>query len=64
MCRRVSCSICGKVGWAGCGAHVEMVLAGVPEDDRCQGHTREEIAQATAARQAPANDGAKPWWKR
>lgn len=36
MCRAVRCGQCNKVGWAGCGAHVEQVLAGVPEDERCK----------------------------
>ena len=30
MCRRVQCPKCKKASWAGCGAHVEQVLAGVP----------------------------------
>jgi hypothetical protein len=38
MCQRITCSICGKPTWAGCGQHVEMALAGVAEKDRCQGH--------------------------
>ncbi len=38
MCRRVSCSTCGKPTWAGCGDHVEEALAGVPTTDRCPGH--------------------------
>lgn len=36
MCHRVQCEKCGKVSWQGCGAHVEQVLAGVPEDKRCK----------------------------
>ncbi|MBI4953912.1 MAG: hypothetical protein HY908_17945 [Myxococcales bacterium] len=35
MCRAVRCEKCGKTGWAGCGAHVEAVLAGVPNKERC-----------------------------
>jgi hypothetical protein len=31
----MTCKTCGKPTWAGCGAHVEQVLAGVPERDRC-----------------------------
>jgi hypothetical protein len=27
MCRRVDCKQCGKPTYAGCGAHVEQVLA-------------------------------------
>jgi hypothetical protein len=36
MCRRVTCSSCGKPTFAGCGAHVEQVLGDVPKDQRCQ----------------------------
>jgi hypothetical protein len=36
MCRRVTCSTCGKPDWAGCGAHVEQVLGNVPKDQRCR----------------------------
>lgn len=35
MCRRKTCSSCGKPTWAGCGAHIEQVLADVPQADRC-----------------------------
>ena len=42
MCREVTCSKCGKPTWAGCGAHVEQVLAHVPKAQRCQGHEKEQ----------------------
>ncbi|MFF7586410.1 hypothetical protein ACFZCK_02830 [Kitasatospora purpeofusca] len=35
MCRRTTCRTCGKAGYAGCGMHVDQVLAGVPKADRC-----------------------------
>jgi hypothetical protein len=38
MCRAVICKTCGKTTWAGCGRHVDQVLAGVPEGERCPGH--------------------------
>ena len=41
MCRAVTCKKCGKTSWAGCGQHVDQVLAGVPQADRCPGHPRE-----------------------
>lgn len=41
MCRPVNCRRCGKTTWAGCGAHVSQVMAGVPASDRCQGHEGE-----------------------
>jgi hypothetical protein len=36
MCQRIRCRQCGKPSWAGCGAHVERVLAGVLPEERCQ----------------------------
>jgi hypothetical protein len=44
MCRRVACSTCGRPTFAGCGAHVEQVLADVPRAERCR--FREEKAKA------------------
>lgn len=38
MCRAVTCKKCGKTTWAGCGQHVDQVLARVPRADRCAGH--------------------------
>ncbi|RPE36026.1 hypothetical protein [Kitasatospora cineracea] len=35
MCRRVTCKSCGKPTFAGCGMHVDQVLAGVPKAQRC-----------------------------
>ncbi|MFG2823312.1 hypothetical protein ACGFX4_28270 [Kitasatospora sp. NPDC048365] len=35
MCRRTVCRTCGKADYAGCGMHVEQVLAGVPKNARC-----------------------------
>jgi hypothetical protein len=40
MCRRVQCEKCEKPTYAGCGMHIEQVLAGVPAQDRC--HCRDE----------------------
>ncbi len=42
MCRRVDCPKCGKPTFAGCGAHVELVLGDVPPDQRCRCHESEE----------------------
>ena len=36
MCQRVDCSKCGKPTYAGCGRHIEAVLAGVPRAERCR----------------------------
>ena len=38
MCRPASCKTCGKTTWAGCGMHVDQVMAGVPKAQRCPGH--------------------------
>ncbi|MEU8517307.1 hypothetical protein ACFV1W_22965 [Kitasatospora sp. NPDC059648] len=35
MCRRTTCRTCGKATYAGCGMHVDQVLAGVRKADRC-----------------------------
>jgi len=35
VCRRKTCAACHKPTWAGCGLHVEQVLAGVPKEQRC-----------------------------
>ena len=42
MCRAVACKSCGKTTWAGCGQHVDQVLAGVPRSERCPGHARDD----------------------
>src|SRR5688572_24588227 len=36
MCHRVNCRKCGKPTYAGCGRHVEAVLADVPLAERCR----------------------------
>ncbi|HTJ39844.1 MAG TPA: hypothetical protein VL738_42130 [Dactylosporangium sp.] len=35
MCQRVTCTTCGKATYTGCGNHVDSVLAGVPQSQRC-----------------------------
>ena len=40
MCRRVTCSTCGKPTFAGCGAHIEQVLGDVPVAQRCACHSK------------------------
>jgi len=34
-CFQVKCDDCGKVTWRGCGQHVEEVMKGVSEEDKC-----------------------------
>ncbi len=35
MCRPVTCRLCSKTTWAGCGAHVDQVMRDVPEAKQC-----------------------------
>ncbi|GAA3993926.1 hypothetical protein GCM10022247_11820 [Allokutzneria multivorans] len=35
VCRRITCSKCGKPTYRGCGSHVEQVLGDVPRAERC-----------------------------
>lgn len=35
MCRTVNCKNCNKTTWAGCGNHVDAVMANVSRADRC-----------------------------
>jgi hypothetical protein len=48
MCRPVTCKKCGKTTWAGCGQHVNQVLAGVPVSQRCSGHNNEHAASSSS----------------
>lgn len=50
MCRAVKCRKCGKTTWAGCGMHVDQVMAGVPESDRCRGHAEQPGERGFLAR--------------
>ncbi len=42
MCRPTTCKTCGKTTWAGCGMHVDQVMASVPTEQRCPGHAEQE----------------------
>lgn len=44
MCRPATCKTCGKTTWAGCGQHVDQVMARVPRADRCPGHPKDTSA--------------------
>ena len=50
MCRRVQCDKCGKPTYAGCGMHIEQVLAGVPVEERC--HCRDQTDDASQGAKA------------
>jgi len=64
MCRRVTCKTCSKPNWAGCGAHVEMVLGDVPKADRCR--CRDTAARPTTVASADAGMSSKfkAWLKK
>jgi hypothetical protein len=47
MCRRIDCPKCGRPTYAGCGAHIEQVLADVPAPQRC--HCDDKAAPAGKA---------------
>jgi hypothetical protein len=49
VCHAVRCRICQKTTWAGCGHHVEQVMARVPRAQRCLGHSEAQIAECRAA---------------
>lgn len=51
MCVRVQCNSCGKATWAGCGAHVASVMAGVPAEAQCR--CREQAASSGKPQDAP-----------
>jgi hypothetical protein len=53
MCVRVTCTSCGKPTFAGCGAHVEQVLLGVPVAERCK----------CAADQRETKETKRRWWQ-
>lgn len=48
MCRAVTCKVCGKTTWAGCGQHVASVKAGVPKAQWCGGKHSEAERRAAA----------------
>ncbi len=53
MCRPATCKTCGKTTWAGCGQHVDQVMASVPTARRCPGHAG-----------APEDSGVRPFLSR
>ena len=51
MCRAVTCRVCGKTTWTGCGQHVQSVKRSVPASDWCNGsHTADQIAASKSQR--------------
>lgn len=53
MCRPATCKTCRKSTWAGCGAHVDQVMAGVPVGQRCT---------CAPSRSAPRADATRSRW--
>ncbi len=35
MCSKVTCPLCDKPTWRGCGLHIEEALGDVPPAERC-----------------------------
>jgi hypothetical protein len=51
MCHAITCRVCGKTTWEGCGQHIEQVRRSVPAGQWCNGrHSAAEIAAATPPR--------------
>ena len=36
MCMPTVCRSCQKITYSGCGTHVDEVVAGVPQEQRCE----------------------------
>jgi hypothetical protein len=61
MCRRVTCEKCGKPSYAGCGAHIEMVLGDVPKSDRCACREAKAMSAETRSATSPASPRPRLW---
>ena len=49
MCSAVTCKVCNKTTWAGCGSHIDAVKRSVPAGKWCNGkHTQAERDTAKA----------------
>lgn len=44
MCRSVTCKVCGKTTWAGCGQHIAAVKRTVPAGQWCDGQHESQAA--------------------
>lgn len=40
MCKAVTCHVCGKTTWEGCGEHIAAVKQEVPASEWCDGTHR------------------------
>jgi hypothetical protein len=61
MCRRVSCSKCGRPTYSGCGAHVEQVLGDVKPADRCRCREAKETKQGAGVAGPGAGNKQRSW---
>ena len=59
MCYPVKCEKCGKTTWAGCGKHKDMVMAKVPENERCKCPREGEPVPAEPNTSSSAGDHGK-----
>ncbi len=50
MCSPARCLTCGLTTWSGCGAHVDRVMRGVPEAERCTCEDRTPTGRTRTAR--------------
>ena len=67
MCRATKCRTCGGTTWAGCGQHVDSVMAGVPKAQRCTcdpGADGKAKAKAGATATAGAAPAKRRWFSR
>lgn len=54
MCSAVTCKVCKKTTWAGCGSHIDAVKRNVPAGNWCNGkHSPAERDAAKAANPGP-----------
>lgn len=49
MCYSVTCRVCGKTTWDGCGQHAADVMRSVPPAQQCQCAHQPESARGIAA---------------
>ena len=49
MCYAVTCRVCGKATWDGCGHHVEDVMRSVPAAQQCRCAERAEPRRGITA---------------
>jgi hypothetical protein len=48
VCHQVTCKVCQKKSWAGCGQHVKQVMQGVPKAQQCSCTAADKAAYKAA----------------